>query len=204
MREAWGWPLAIWDIVGALVAIYYWTLRRNYGSLMQGAALFEDLRKREQQALELNDSVLQGLVVAKMALDLDDTPRGAGRPGHLDRLGEPDHHQPARQRALQHRAPAQRPRRRRRSPPQQRRRETEEHRVNALAPEAARCGSVIIDDTADLRDLLRIALTCAAASRSSARPATAGAGIEVVRTHRPDVVLLDLAMPVMDGIEALP
>ncbi len=72
MRAAWGWPLAIWDIVGALVAVYYWTLRRNYGALMEGAALFEDLRKREQQALELNDSVLQGLVVSKMALDLDD------------------------------------------------------------------------------------------------------------------------------------
>ncbi|CAN5362312.1 hypothetical protein BH11ACT8_BH11ACT8_32180 [soil metagenome] len=73
MRAAWGWPLTIWDIVGAAVAVYYWTLRRNYSSLMQGAALFEDLRKREQQALELNDSVLQGLVVSKMALDLGDS-----------------------------------------------------------------------------------------------------------------------------------
>jgi hypothetical protein len=73
MRDAWGWQLAMWDVVGALVAGYYWTLRRNYGSLMQGAQLFEDLRKREQQALELNDNVLQGLVVAKMSLDLDDT-----------------------------------------------------------------------------------------------------------------------------------
>src|SRR3954454_12938164 len=71
MRAAWGWQLAMWDVVGALVAAYYWTLRRNYGSLMRGAQLFEDLRKREQQALELNDNVLQGLVVAKMALDLD-------------------------------------------------------------------------------------------------------------------------------------
>ena len=75
MREAWGWPLATWDVVGAAVAAYYWTLRRNYGSLMQGAKLFEDLRAREQQALELNDSVLQGLVVAKMALDLDQPER---------------------------------------------------------------------------------------------------------------------------------
>lgn len=72
MRAAWGWPLATWDIIGALVALYYWSLRRNYGALMEGAALFEDLRLREQQALELNDSVLQGLVVAKMALDLHD------------------------------------------------------------------------------------------------------------------------------------
>ncbi|WP_309648877.1 hypothetical protein [Nocardioides sp.] len=73
MRAAWSWPLAIWDVVGMVVALYYWSLRRNYSSLMQGAQLFEDLRQREQQALELNDSVLQGLVVAKMALDLDDT-----------------------------------------------------------------------------------------------------------------------------------
>ena len=71
MRTAWGWPLAIWDVVGMVVAVYYWSLRRNYGSLMQGAQLFQDLRQREQQALELNDAVLQGLVVAKMALDLD-------------------------------------------------------------------------------------------------------------------------------------
>jgi hypothetical protein len=75
MRQAWGWPLATWDVVGAVVAAYYWTLRRNYGSLMQGAKLFEDFRLREQQALELNDSVLQGLVVAKMALDLDQRER---------------------------------------------------------------------------------------------------------------------------------
>jgi hypothetical protein len=75
MRAAWGWPLAIWDVVGALCAAYYWTLRRNYSSLMHGAQLFEDLRAREQQALELNDSVLQGLVVAKMALDLDQPDR---------------------------------------------------------------------------------------------------------------------------------
>jgi signal transduction histidine kinase len=71
MRTAWGWPLALWDVVGAVVAAYYWTLRRSYSSLMHGAQLFQDLRQREQQALELNDTVLQGLVVAKMALDLD-------------------------------------------------------------------------------------------------------------------------------------
>ena len=75
MRAAWGWPLAIWDVIGALCAVYYWTLRRTYSSLMHGAQLFQDLRAREHQALELNDSVLQGLVVAKMALDLDQPDR---------------------------------------------------------------------------------------------------------------------------------
>ncbi len=73
MRAAWGWPLATWDVVGAAVGVYYLTLRRSYASLMQGAQLFSDLRQREQQALELNDSVLQSIVVAQMALDLDDT-----------------------------------------------------------------------------------------------------------------------------------
>lgn len=72
MRAAWGWPLATWDVVGAAVAVYYWSLRRSYGSMLDGAALFDDLRRREQQALELNDAVLQDLVVARMALDLDD------------------------------------------------------------------------------------------------------------------------------------
>lgn len=62
---------------------------------------------------------------------------------------------------------------------------------------------VIIDDTPDLRDLLRIALS--RGGFDVVGEAGDGArGIEVVKAHRPDVVLLDLAMPVMDGIEALP
>ena len=43
MRDAWSWPLASWDLVGALVALYYWSLRRSYSSLIEGAALFADL-----------------------------------------------------------------------------------------------------------------------------------------------------------------
>lgn len=73
MREAWTWPAAIWDVAGALIAVYYFTLRRGYGALIHGAELFTDLQQREQQALELNDNVLQGLVVARMAIDLDET-----------------------------------------------------------------------------------------------------------------------------------
>ncbi len=75
MRNAFDAQMVMWDIVTAAVGVYYWTLRRTYSALMHGAKLFEDLQQREQQALELNDEVLQGLVVAKMALDLGDRDR---------------------------------------------------------------------------------------------------------------------------------
>lgn len=62
---------------------------------------------------------------------------------------------------------------------------------------------VLVDDTRDLRELLRMAL-----ERHEFVVVGEGAdgreGIEAVRTHSPDLVLLDLAMPEMDGLQALP
>jgi len=69
MRDAYDWEMAVWDIVTAAVGVYYWTLRRAYSSLVRGAKLFDDLRQREHDALELNDNVLQGMVGAMAALD---------------------------------------------------------------------------------------------------------------------------------------
>jgi hypothetical protein len=77
LRTSYDWEAAIWDVITAAVGIYYWTLRRTYAPLMRGAQLFEDMRQREQQALELNDNVLQGLVVAKMALELGQQDKAA-------------------------------------------------------------------------------------------------------------------------------
>jgi DNA-binding NarL/FixJ family response regulator len=62
---------------------------------------------------------------------------------------------------------------------------------------------VIVDDTHDLRELLRLALT-RGGMEVVGEAGDGLAGIETVRTQRPDVVLLDLSMPVMDGLEALP
>lgn len=62
---------------------------------------------------------------------------------------------------------------------------------------------VIIDDTADLRELMRIALV-RGGMQVVGEAGDGMAGIEAVRTHSPDVVLLDLSMPVMDGLTALP
>jgi DNA-binding NarL/FixJ family response regulator len=71
----------------------------------------------------------------------------------------------------------------------------------ALSPRPIRV--VIVDDTADLRFLLRHAL-----ERSGmdvvGEAGDGKQGIEVIRATRPDVVLLDLAMPVLDGRAALP
>jgi hypothetical protein len=75
MRASYDWEMAVWDIVTAAVGVYYWTLRRTYSSLVRGSKLFDDLRQREQDALELNDTVLQGLVVAKLAFELDQRER---------------------------------------------------------------------------------------------------------------------------------
>lgn len=71
-REMLSWNAVVWDVISAVVAGWYWTLRRTYGSLMHGAKLFEDMRERQKQALEINDNIVQGLFVAQTALALDD------------------------------------------------------------------------------------------------------------------------------------
>ena len=62
---------------------------------------------------------------------------------------------------------------------------------------------VIVDDTPDLRELMRLALT-RGGMEVVGEAGDGLAGIEAVRLEHPDVVLLDLSMPVMDGLEALP
>src|SRR6195952_4880107 len=75
MRKAWGPGLALWDLVGAVVGVYYWTLRGGFGGGSASPQLVKDQVEREQRALELNDAVLQGMVVARMALDLGERKR---------------------------------------------------------------------------------------------------------------------------------
>jgi signal transduction histidine kinase len=71
MREAFdSWHTSAFDLVTAGVAVWYWRLRNRFPALVRGSALFEDLRERERQALEINDNVVQHLAVAKLAYDL--------------------------------------------------------------------------------------------------------------------------------------
>ena len=75
--------------------------------------------------------------------------------------------------------------------------------MRADEPRSRPLRTVIIDDTADLRDLLRLALNRGGFDVVG-EAGDGKAGIDVVRAERPDVVLLDLSMPIMDGLEALP
>lgn len=76
--------------------------------------------------------------------------------------------------------------------------------LDPLAPTEAAIRVLVVDDTPDIRFLLRMAL---GTEDDMVVVGEAGDGLaavdEAART-RPDVVLLDLAMPVMDGLEALP
>ena len=69
---------------------------------------------------------------------------------------------------------------------------------------AAECRVVLADDMLDFRLLMRLQL-----KRDNRFDVVGEAGdgaeaVKIVETERPDVVLLDLAMPVMDGLQAIP
>jgi hypothetical protein len=69
LRDAWHWETAVWDGLTAIVGIYYLTLRGSYASVLRGAQMFEDMKVRQRQALDVNDNIVQGLTVAKYELD---------------------------------------------------------------------------------------------------------------------------------------
>ena len=63
---------------------------------------------------------------------------------------------------------------------------------------------LLVDDTADLRALVRMALERRGDFRVVAEAGDGREGVDSAKAHQPDVVLLDIAMPVMSGLEALP
>jgi two-component system, chemotaxis family, chemotaxis protein CheY len=63
---------------------------------------------------------------------------------------------------------------------------------------------LIADDVADMRWLLRRVIEGSGDFEVVAEAGDGRDAIEQARAHRPDVIVLDLAMPRMDGLEALP
>src|SRR3954451_10859560 len=64
--------------------------------------------------------------------------------------------------------------------------------------------AVVVDDTPDIRMLLTMTLEMDGDITVVGEAGDGRAGVDLAVELQPDVVLIDLAMPVMDGLEALP
>lgn len=74
----------------------------------------------------------------------------------------------------------------------------------APVPEATRIRVLLVDDTADVRDLVRLVLTLDGRFEVVGEAGDGREAIDAATTLQPDAVVLDLAMPMMDGLQALP
>ena len=63
---------------------------------------------------------------------------------------------------------------------------------------------VIVDDAADVRTLVRTRLRLSGRLEVVGEGATGVEAVEAAREHQPDLLLLDVSMPEMDGLVALP
>ena len=63
---------------------------------------------------------------------------------------------------------------------------------------------VLVDDTPEIRELLKKGLSIVGGVDVVGEAGDGREGIAQVTEHKPDAVLLDLAMPVMDGLQAIP
>jgi hypothetical protein len=70
LRHVWDWHTVVWDLLTAAAGIYYLALRGSRAGAPEGAQMFDDLKVRERQALEINDNIVQGLTVAKYAMSI--------------------------------------------------------------------------------------------------------------------------------------
>jgi len=71
-----GWEMWGWEIFTGAVAVWYWSLRHRFPALLRGTALFEDMRQRQREALQINDNIVQGLAKAKLNFELGRTNEG--------------------------------------------------------------------------------------------------------------------------------
>src|SRR3954453_2981637 len=70
--------------------------------------------------------------------------------------------------------------------------------------EQRRVRVVLVDDVPELRLLVRLTLEEDLAIEVVGEASNGAEGVEVVAETKPDLVLLDLSMPDMDGLEAIP
>jgi PAS domain S-box-containing protein len=184
------------------------TARRRAEEQRQRLATAEMAR---EQALELNDNVVQGLTAAIWLLEIGEPEAGLGaaqrtlraaRTMMSDLLGEAPTGIEAGM-LLRTSAPpssgleAGMLQRTSAAPPS-----GSERLEQPPAPEAERgIRAVLADDSTDLRTLLGLRLR-SAEIHVVASVGDGQAAVEAVDEHRPDVVILDVSMPVLDGLQA--
>jgi PAS domain S-box-containing protein len=157
---------------------------------------------RRRQALEINDNVVQGLVAATYALDQGETPASlayldqtlSAARAMMDDLLDPLDGEGLQPGDLVRMTPATIG-----TPPLDESSNLEDtinrkdsHRV------------LVVDDAEDLRMLLRARMETRNGLTVVGEAADGLAAVELASELQPDLVMLDLAMPRMDGLEALP
>ena len=164
------------------------------------AVALREVQVRRRQALEINDNVVQGLTAAGYALEIGDIPaatayleKSIAGARHLmnDWLNPPDG------RDLEAGDLVRTAGSTLDAPP-------EADPLIIDAEPLSRPRIVVVDDNDDVRRLLRVQIERLDAYDVVGEAADGQEAVEVVAALQPDVVFLDLAMPVMDGLEALP
>ncbi len=157
-------------------------------------------QQRRRQALEINDNVVQGLSAASYALDQGDVVVGrsylertlTSARHMMDDLLEPQGQEIRPGDLIRTEAASLEP----------------HVAVETTAEPEVRSKDLprvlIVDDAEDIRMLLRLKLAHHGEYNVVGEAADGVEGVEQARTLQPNLVLLDMAMPRMDGLQALP
>ncbi len=166
------------------------------------ASRLGEAQLRRRQALEINDNVVQGLVAAAYALDQGQVPNSqsyleqtlSAARAMMDDLLEPLDGEGLQPGDLVRLTPAAIGMVEGSVTPEQDQdpRTKSSHRV------------LVVDDADDLRTLLRARMETRNGLVVVGEAADGLAAVELASELQPDLVMLDLAMPRMDGLEALP
>lgn len=76
--------------------------------------------------------------------------------------------------------------------------------MTSVTPSQPTIRVLLADDTPDIRKLLRVNLELDGRFEIVGEAADGAEAVALTRSLRPDAVVLDLAMPVMDGLQAAP